>query len=85
MFWKPFIILKQYLSQLIKSKDLTPIFLGPFGYFHTFFVFKFPKYDDEEIYKAPDSKTANGKKLYDARDDFAYIKTVRSEYTKEKR
>ena len=85
MFQKPFIILKQYLSQLIKSKYLISIYSCPFGYFHAFFVFEFPKYDDEEIYKAPDSKTANGKKLYYARDYFAYIKTVSSEYTKEKR
>ena len=75
----------QAILSLIKSKDLIPVFLCPFGYFHAFFIFEFPKYDDKEIYKAPDSKTANGKKLYDARDDFAYIKTVSSEHTKEKR
>lgn len=75
----------QSILSLIKSKDLIPVFLCPLGYFHAFFIFEFPKYDDKEIYKAPDSKTANGKKLYDARDDFAYIKTVGSENTKEKR
>jgi hypothetical protein len=73
------------LSQVIKSKDLKTVFLCPLGYFHTFFIFEFSKYDDEEINKAPDTKTPNGKKLYDARYDFANIKTVGSEYTKEKR
>jgi hypothetical protein len=73
------------LVQFTKSEDLAPIFLCPFGYFHAFFIFEFPKYDDEEIYKAPDPETSYGNKLYDTRNDFAYIKPVGPEHTKEKR
>jgi hypothetical protein len=73
------------LNQVIQSKDLTPMLLCPFGYFHAFFIFEFPKYDDEEINEAPDPETSYGDKLYDTRDDFAYIKTVGPEHTKEKR